>query len=340
MSYLELSAELAGSLPGLSDFLASSYIQRGYKDILKKRLWSFQTVDASIVCPTQITAGTAAYTQFASPSMVTLDAAATAALTPFLTGTPRLIQMQIRFGGFANTAMAGQVYQIQQTAIVGGFLVLTLDRPIVEATSAASGYQVYRCYVQPPFPDFLKWLSVVDFSNALDLEFGYTSEYFDALDPQRASQGLSYYIGAFQGSTSVGQNPLGGQQLYELWPHPVQGQTFYAKMQRSGPFFVNPLDTQPDPITDQMILDKANYSYALPNRRVNAGRDPALAKINWSQAITDAQKSFTLSYIDAKRQDEEIRLRSVFNRGHGLRDVGQWPWPIDADFLQSHLVPL
>lgn len=338
MSYLELTSELTGTLPGLSDFLAANYIARAYQDILKMRLWSFQTLDASVVCPAQITTGTAAFTQYASPSTVVMDAAATAALTPFLTGTPRLIQMQIRFGGPNNTSSVGQVYQIQVAAIVGGFLTLTLDRPIVEATATASGYQVYRCYVAVPVSDFLRWLSIVDMANGFDLTLDRTSEYFDSMDPQRQSQGLAYYVGAFQQSTSVGQNPLGGTQLYELWPHPVQGQTFYVKFQRQGPFFVAQADTQPAPITDQMILQKAEYAYAYRWARANAGRDPKLARTNWNQAIKDTRDDFRLAYVDAKRQDEEIRLTSVFARGHGLRNSNQPNYPIDAEFIQTHLV--
>ena len=339
MSYLELASELAGSIPGLSDFLASDYIQRAYRDILKRRLWSFQTVDASIICPPQITAGTAAYTQY--QTTVTMNAAATAALAPFVAGTPLLTQMQIRFGGVNNAQSVGQVYQIQSSAIVAGLRVLTLDRPIVEATAAASGYQVYRCYIYAPVSDFLKWLSVDDMANGWDLKLGFTSLYFDAIDPQRMSQGQAYYIGAFQASTSVGENPLGGRQLYELWPHPTQGQVFWAKFQRQGPFFVNPTDTQPDPITDQMILQQAEHRYAYRWARANAGRFPALVKTNWSQAISDTEKSFERLYTDAKRQDLEIRQSNIVSRGHTLRQQGPgWQWPVDANFIQSHLVPI
>src|SRR6185437_500585 len=97
MTYQELTSELAGRLPGLSPFLAQRFVERAWQDVRNRRLWSFLLVDGAVVCPPQITAGTATIDQFSQT--VTMSADATTALTPYLNGTPLLTQMQIRFGG-------------------------------------------------------------------------------------------------------------------------------------------------------------------------------------------------------------------------------------------------
>jgi len=57
------------------------------------------------------------------------------------------------------------------------------------------------------------------------------------------------------------------------------------------------------------------------------------AKATWDELL-----------IDAKRNDNNRELTDVWNRGHGLRTglpfgrTGDLGYPIDANYLQSHLV--
>ena len=78
MSFQSMAAELTGVIPGLSPFLADSFILRAWRDIRDKRLWSWLQTEAGIFCPTQVTTGTVAVTQFSDT--VTCDADASAAL--------------------------------------------------------------------------------------------------------------------------------------------------------------------------------------------------------------------------------------------------------------------
>lgn len=360
MAYLDLVAELTGTLPGLSPLLAQKYINRAWEEIRNARLWSFLTVEAAVVCPTVVTTGTAAVVQYTDT--VTLDAAASAALLAQTVpgAVPGLTNMAIRFGSLPvispTTPTVGQVYSITDAdATIPAAIVLTLSRIVVDNTDAAATIQVYRPYIVPPIPDFLKWESLVDMTNAFTIagdRLNKTSKYFDFRDPQRQAQGLAYFLGNFLGSyipdstTGVvvpNATVSAGSNTYELWPHPTAGQTFWAKFRRKGTDFTGPADTQPTIIPDNLIVQRALAWHAYPFAQANQANFPTFKGINWMQLILDGKASYRDELRDAKRNDEEAAPQQVWNRGHGLR-AGVWDFkgvndfPVDSNYLQSHLI--
>jgi hypothetical protein len=355
VAFLNLVSRLCGELPGLSPLLAQSYINDALGQIYNERLWSFNVLDGAINCPAAVIAGSVAITQYSD--QVTLDATASAAVLPqtLVGATPGILNTQIRFAP-STAATASQIYNIVAFDDTNpAALVLTLNRVVQEATNAAAAYQFYRCYVIQPMTDFLKWESFNDFANAialLDPRMTYTSAYFDARDPQRQSQGIAYYLGHYAGGfqelpPSGDVRPLNtisaGQNVWELWPHPTQGQNFYVRFRRSGALFNLPTDTQPAALSDVLILARAKADYVYPFAAANVGSFPTFKGVNWTLLIATAQKQYTDNLVDAKRIDDEQALQTVWARGHGLRqprggfkDSGQFP--IDSNYLQSHLV--
>lgn len=353
-TFLDLSSELAGYLPGLSPFLADSYINRAWVDVCNRRLWNWLQQDAAIACPAQITAGTVAIVQ--GTATVTCSAAASAALVAQeATGNPTVENLQIRFG--ASSPAVGQVYNIvDYDAGNPAAVVLTLDRVVMETTSATSGYQVYRCYVVPPVADgaFVRWASVVDMVNGFPLGRDRTSAYFDARDPQRQAQGLAYNIGSYEtnritsavtGATAPNATRAAGVPSYELWPHPTSGQVFYCRMRLKGQPFVNPTDSPPtNLVDDQLIIQRALYMYAYPWAKANAGHFPTMKGVNWNDLIVASRTNYLTDLIPtAIRMDNDQGLQDVWNRGHGLRQGwgqgrGLSVFPIDSNFIQSHLL--
>lgn len=337
MSLQSLSSELVGVVPGLSPFLADSFVNRALRDILDARKWSFLQSDGAIICPTQVTAGTANITQYSAT--VTMDADASAALIA-LGATPGLTNLQIRFGGTGNASFSGQIYSIiaADTTTDPTAVVLTLDREVVQTTNTTTGYQVYRCYVKPPVDDFLTWQSVVDMTNGWTLKKNFTSTYFDSRDPQRMAQGLGYYIGGYKGNPELQPRPQ-----YEIWPHPTSGQTFYARFRRRGEPLFESADTQPEMIPDQLIQHRVHGWYAYPWAASNVSRFPALRGAGWVSLTLDAKKMYQDDLLKAKQQDDEQELQTVWDRGHGLRRRGGGfkgivDFPIDSNYMQSHLV--
>lgn len=354
MAYIDLYSRLAGTLPGLSPSLCRTFINNALQRIYAAKLWSFLVADAAIVCPSAISAGTVSIAQYSNT--VTLNAAASAAVTPFIAGTPLLTQLQIRFMSIAGPSTSGiyNILAVNTTAPTA--LVLTLDRVVMEATSATAQYLVYRAYIIPPVSDFLAWTSLVDQQNGFTIsgdKLTFTSTYFDVCDPQRQALGLSYYCGSYLGNqqtsgpTSTPQSTLNyGQPVYELWPHSTQGQVFYARYRRRGATFVSPFDLQPPGIPDDLILWVALHHYGYPHAQANLALFPTYAKTNWTALYQESRVTIygtkggpRGALQDAKLQDDEQALQSFWNRGRqGLK--GRWsngtPFPIDSNYIQAH----
>jgi hypothetical protein len=361
MSFLELTSQLTGVLPGLSPFLADQYINNAWIDLCNARNWAWLTIDGAVFCPAQITTGTVSITQL-STTVTCSATASTALLAQNLAATPTLTNLQIRFG--ATPQSIGQVYSIvalDQTNPAA--IVLTLDRAVVETTNATSNYQCYRCYITPPVVPgtrFLAWESFTDMVNGWPLKLNSSSAYFDVLDPQRQSQGQAYNVGRYEsnrtanvltGATAPNPNQSAGVPNYELWPHPTSGQTFYVRMKVKGARFLQPFDEIPTNIIEpQTIMHVALGKYAYPFALANRAHFPAWKLIGDIPTLIKAELSAVYGEPGgelrmAKRQDDEQQLTSVHNRGHGLRTGGARGvfrganvYPIDSNFMQSHLI--
>jgi hypothetical protein len=352
VAFLDLVSELSGVLPSLSPQLAEKYVNRAWSEIRGARLWSFLVTDGVVVCPAQVTDGAVSYTQYDTTATFDADASAALLAQTVVGATPGLTNLQLRFNPTSTSPATSQVYSILTAdATNPAAIVVTVDRIIVEATSADAGYQCYRAYVTPPIPDFLSWLSVVDMTNGYKLRMDVTSAQIDGRDPQRQSQGQAYWIANMignvadpvTGATSPNPNVDAGTQVYELWPHPTSGQTFYTRFRRQGADFVNPTDTQPLIISDALIVQRALGWHAYQWAMANVGHYPQFKGVNWVQAINSARSYYKDELLDSKRADDEMALQTVWNRGHGLRTgyggfKGMTDYPIDAAFLQSHLV--
>jgi hypothetical protein len=326
-SFLDLAAELAGTLPGLSPILSETYVARAWEDVCAARLWSFLSRDAAIPLPTQVIGGTFTATQFGTT--LTADATATAALTPLLTATPPLVGRQIRLQGRS-------LYTI--TIAAGSPLVLTLDRVYQEASGAGQAYQVYQAYIPVPAPDFLRWTTLDDYQNGYAItgdRLMRSRTEFDRRDPQRQSQGLTYFLGQFK--STAGLVPK-----WEFWPHPTSGQIFIAAYQSKGttPDYTDETSALPETLPSGLVMIRALGWHAYPWVQANRGGFPRYAKTDFLSLITDAKAQYHRLLVDAKRVDDEQALQTVYNRGvqgRGRRgftsDVGG---PADAAWWQRH----
>lgn len=354
MAFLDMIGELTGVMPGLSPLLAQKYINRALVDVYNKRNWSFLVADGVVVCPTQIVTGSVSIVQYTNT--VTLDAAASAAIASQIgaSAVPGITNMQIRFG---NAPTSGQVYSI--TAVDNtnpAAVILTLDRVVVEATNAANAFQIYRCLLVPPLVDFKRWESLVDVANAISItsdRLRMTSAQLDRRDPQRAAQGLAYFVASWggnrigdvvTGATVPNANQNASTPIYELWPHPTSGQTFYVRLRRYGAQLVNMTDELPEQIPETLVLAKALGSYCYPFAKANVANFPTFKGADWTTLMIDSMRQYNQLLLDATRNDNEQELQDVWNRGHGLRHprpygrFGDVSFPIDSDFLQSHLI--
>ena len=104
--------------------------------------------------------------------------------------------------------------------------------------------------------------------------------------------------------------------------------------------------TRPQPSSPTASCCNAPSWYAYPFVAANVANFPTFRGVDTSMLITLARKQYGEELLDAKRNDNESALQDVWNTGHGLRDGGRFgsfkgddqSYPIDSNFLQSHLI--
>ncbi len=344
-TYLELTAELTGILPGLSPLLAEKYINRAWKEICDAKTWGFLRADVSIRCPGVVIAGAVSITE--NLTTITFDATASAALLALGT-VPGLEALQVRFGAAGTT---GGIYNMRVVDSVTDptAIVVTLDRIVVEATNATSTYQVFRAYVAAP-ADFRRWESITEPDNAIRMDrarLRHTSSDFDIWDPQRQSQGLAYFLGHYLGNRilntttqTVTPNATSarGAPIYEFWPTPTNGQNFFARYQRRGLAFTANAGELPDQISDGLVLARALGYHAYTFAQANQAHFPTFKGVNWGQLTLAARAEYRELLHTESQNDEDQSHGKVWNKGHTLRGRHTGGLILDANYLQSHLV--
>lgn len=310
MAFEEYVARLVGYIPKLSSLLAEELVNQAWREIRERRPWTFLLSEGVIVCPAMVSTGTANVST--GTTSVTLSATAAAAVDTAFNLDPAVTQCQFRVG------WGGPIYNIAEW----NNPVIELDRVYQETSNASASYAIYRPYVTPPSEDFLRFTSVYDPTNAYTLRLHWTKAEIDRRDPQRSAVGLSYYLSSYKADSET------GSPIYELWPHPTQGQIFQAVYQRKGAEFSDPTDSLPGIIPEELLTQKAlalGAQWAL----MNSGRFPELRGVDWRYIKADASTAYEKRLLTVMKQDEEIFLQNYLT----THRVG---YPIDSNFMQTH----
>jgi hypothetical protein len=316
VAFLQLYSGLLGYLPELSPQLAKTLVNQAWRDVRDSRLWSFNTREGSVLCPSITTLGTVAVTQYVNT--ITFDAIARAQINSFPTVIPVTTQ-QFRTGS------GGPIYSIEAWNSVTG--VATLDRVYGEPTASGQAYSIYKCYYPAPESGFIRWVSFFDPINAYPLRLGKNKSDFDRWDPQRGALGLPIYIGAYRQGlpTDVAAN----LPLFEMWPHPVSQLAYMTLYEVRGADLVADTDPLPFAIPDDLVSRKArwrSYEWA----EANKGSHPELQSTNWIALMQTVDGEFTKQLQDVIRSDAE-----TFLTGFTARQK-QGRYPNTGSFLQSH----
>ena len=298
MSFLDMRAELAQAIPGMSRIYAGTLINRAWGVVRDSNLWSFQLKDGSFATPAIVTAGTV--TTPALPIVPTIigDAAATAAWNAIL--FPPITQYQFRVGNYS-------IYNIiaYDTTTNPPFGTLTLDRPYVDPhPSGLSGqaYQMFQVYYPAPSATFKRYLSVVDLVDCYALGIWTSRRDINWADPARFIVTNPVVIFGKGQDTRPNSATL-GWQVYEMWPVPTSIISYATYYVDRMPDLVNNSDTLPSPITQDVVLTKARvyaYEWAEARKDVMAARGSGA---NYSVLWKDAEAAFqarlkTLRLID------------------------------------------
>jgi len=297
MSYASMAAELRGSLPKLPFVYASTLINRSWKEIRENGLWSFNLVEFSWITPPIINSGTATTVQ--GTNTVQFDATAQAAITAWQIANPAtlLTQLQLRIG-------VGGIYSL--IAYNSGTGVATLDRIWGDTSAVALAYTLYRVYYTPPPPyaNFRTLLSVRNPIMFLYLNLTMTKRQLDAIDPQRLWYAWPTDAVPYARDTRTG-SPTLGYQMYELWGQPVNPFTYQCYGVDNGQPFVNPTDTVPVPLGEDIVLALAKW-YAYEWAEANKDVAPRTQAQDWKFLMGKAMDDYKRLLVKYRRDDRDF----------------------------------
>lgn len=315
MAFRDMVNELRGCVPKIPVNYCRTLVNRAWREVRERNLWSFLLAEGQWISPAQITTGTATTTQ-GSPQVVMDEAAAIAINANGSAPYSLLTQRQFRIG-------SGGIYNIvswddgtDPDSPNPGVPTLTLDRMFGELSVTASIYQIYQVYYATPVKDFLRFVSIRDMQNFIDLFVDRTREDLDQMDPQRTW----YYFPTWAVPYRTDLNPQSATyqfMMYELWGAPQYSLNYQLMYERRGTDLVNPSDLLPPAIGEDVVMAKARfyaYEWAEGNKGIignNQGPD-------YRFLMGAAQKEFESLLKNYRRQDRELVDNYFITPRYGL----------------------
>jgi len=199
-TYQDLWRALRLYSDALPTTLAQQFIRSRFRDIRRKRLWSWRVGQGQFIIPAAYTTGLA------------LGNIGSQIVTGTGTNwTPSLVGLQFRFG---TTAPIYTVIEVTNPT------TLVIDMPyggIPFVPNTGKGYQIFMGYLTPP-TDFQDFLSVKDVFNNYRLALHLNQEWLDSVDAQRAQSGTPYGIVDFRYTYNPTQGSVTAQNQVAIGP--------------------------------------------------------------------------------------------------------------------------
>lgn len=287
-----MAKSITGEIPAVDLSLAKNKTAEALGKVYDESDWSFQTMFAGWLAP-GLKANSGTFTVTPYQNTVIANATATAALLA-ITGNPLLTTLQYRDPARAIYSIVG--YDDGQTVGQGNypFATLTLDRPWMEPTSGpGQPYMIYQSYFVSPIADFRKFIEVRDTTNARSLDtWSYSQQDLAMMDPQRTNYSDPRYVVPCGVDLRAGSATY-GYPMFELWPQQLSLVPYSFSMRRRGPALVNPTDTVPYPLTEELVMHRAKeilYFY----KEANKGEDVARGSgANWLMLAQASHAEYT-----------------------------------------------
>ena len=280
--------------------LAQAWVRKGYRTVIRKKLWSWALAESQFIIPAESTAGTIT-TVFNSAAIVGVG-------TNFLATD---VQRQIRIGN-----------RIFTVATRTNATNITIDRnwPVTAVTGSA--YSIRTAYLTTP-SDFKGFLIAKDPTDGHVYNLSWSQRELDMADPRRDSTTTT--VGTYL--VARGWNPLATTRtpMYEVWPHMLSERDIQYLYWLIDPDItasaIVPYTISGDMLEDFALaelsmwpgsIERPNPMFNIRNERVYRGR-------------------FSETLQDLMVEDEEIQLTEIWNDA----DIG---WLFDAAYLQTHSV--
>jgi hypothetical protein len=331
----EMQAELHGSLPKFPMSYTNTVVNRAWKDVRTRNLWSFQLYESSWITPPLINTGSVTVTQ-GSPN-IKFDPTAVAAINAaqLLSPFSLITQRQFRSGSSVTPNPAPPLNSLAPAGIGGIYNLIfynhttgvaTLDRMYGDPGGQLS-YQIYQLYYTPPFIDHRTFFTVRNMYMFLDMELRTTRTEIDGRDPQRTWYQFPTHVVPFgldlRGQGTNFPSTTLGYPFYELWGQPVSPFTYQCYGIRYGADLVNPQDTLPFQIPEELVVTRARY---LAYEWAEANKDivPRAQGPDWRFLMGAVDKEYTKLLTRYRLADKELidnffiqRNPSLASRAYG-----------------------
>lgn len=322
MAFQDLIAEIRGSVPKIPISFCGTIANRAWRQIRESYLWSFKVFECGWASPPPVMTGGCTFTQ--GSNAITFNAAAIAAINASVIANPYapITVQQIRSGAIAG--LSGIYSIIQYNSTTGAAL---LDRLYMDPGQVAGSFSIYQAYYFPqtatgaPMPDFLTLISVRNMQMFNFMDLTRNREWVDARDPQRSfyefpTACIPWGIDQRGAGTAYASANL-GCMLFELWGTPITPFTYQVYGLRNGMPLVNPTDTLPFGIGEDLVLAKAK-EYAYEWAEANKTMEPRSQGPDFRFLIGESQKRYADLLRIYRREDRE-RIDNYF---HDLGPTG------------------
>jgi hypothetical protein len=185
-------------------------------------------------------------------------AAATVSITVNANGTVTIPPVVLTAGsGYTMPYITFSEGGTPATFSVSLIAVLTIDRPWMEPSQPpGSSYMLYMAYFPSP-PYWKRWWQIRDTSNNCEMDYSSKTQIDLAEeDAERTVFNEPTNVVYYGQDQRPGSATL-GQQLWELWGGPLTSLPYTFGCQCNWPPLVNPNDTVPWPLTDELVKWRA-----------------------------------------------------------------------------------
>lgn len=286
VTFGEIYNQLPGLVEGLSSVFAQEIVNQVREDLFSQRDWGFLFTENVIRIPTLINSSTVSVVKYSRSVVVT--STIQTILDAISINEVELIGRQFQL------ANSQRIYTIEDWN--SGTLTLTLDQFITEDTNTAATYEIFKCYVSPPFwqkangdnvVDFRRFHSILDLKYFRKLRTDISPETLSRIDPLRFAQGTPFCLVPYK-LDSI-ENPL-----FEIYPHEKvnEERVFRVLYIRDGYDFELDEETFPYVFSKKLLIaacKSAAYEWA----EAHKGSIPELQKTSWFNliALTNAKSN-------------------------------------------------
>lgn len=234
-------------------------------------------------------------------ALITVNSDGTVTIPPVVTASGS----DYATGGVPNSPTFTVPGGVSATFNVVNNAIILLDRPWMEPLQFQSSYMAYQAYFPMP-PGFKRFYALRDTTNNNSMDW-WTKTQIDLAndDAERTIFDQPYYAVPFQMDTRQGSATF-GQMLYELWPHPITILPYTFHVQANWPLLVNPTDTAPYPLTEELVKMRAYEMIALWKETQKGDEMERGSGTNWQFVMTAARGEYKDRLKECRQMDRHL----------------------------------